>query len=358
MTENRPTQRRAFTLIELLVVIGIIALLVGILIPTVRHVQTSARATSTRSFIAALQGAIDQYQQEHHAYPGPFSNLQVENGNPDSNDKKIAPPPFTPQSLVFDPNATSAFANTPLTQDKITSSENLVLGLLGGLKVDTSSGQPKLIYDPNLVGSGPRSLNLGAAPKQSPAYIEASNLSWQSDMTGKKTGLFFDRVATANDSIIPEFVDLFPEPLPIIYLRARVGQPLIPPTAPGYGDDNNGIITYDKSDPNNRVGQYDLHDLLPYTSSGIGEGKSLPKYVGNPGNNKSPNHGLRTVTPTASTEKSNSNYVYPYDAFAYFRNPAVANAPRAKDGYILISAGPDRVYGTNDDICSFGAVLP
>jgi hypothetical protein len=30
--------------------------------------------------------------------------------------------------------------------------------------------------------------------------------------------------------------------------------------------------------------------------------------------------------------------------------------PRAKDGYILISAGPDGYYGTLDDITSFGDV--
>ena len=56
--------------------------------------------------------------------------------------------------------------------------------------------------------------------------------------------------------------------------------------------------------------------------------------------------------------KGATGYQYPYDAFAYFTNPAVANSPRSKDGYILISAGPDRIYGTNDDICSFGAVVP
>jgi hypothetical protein len=30
--------------------------------------------------------------------------------------------------------------------------------------------------------------------------------------------------------------------------------------------------------------------------------------------------------------------------------------PRAKDGYILISAGADGMYGTLDDITSFGDV--
>jgi hypothetical protein len=250
-----------------------------------------------------------------------------------------------------------------LGQGSITSSENLVLGLLGGLRVDTTTpNQPKLIYDPRDIGSGPRSLSRSGTPKQHEAFIEATNLSWQ-DVGGKKTGQFFDHAGSANDSVIPEFVDLFADPLPILYLRARVGQPLVAPTAPGYAADNNGIITYDKSDANNRAGQYDLYDLLPYTNSQIGEGKSVKRQEyfvnGAPNGTSWPSHGLRTVTIKATLDKNDkTNYAYPYDAFPYFSNPQSVNAPRAKDSYILISAGPDRVYGTNDDICSFGSVLP
>ncbi len=36
----------------------------------------------------------------------------------------------------------------------------------------------------------------------------------------------------------------------------------------------------------------------------------------------------------------------------------LTSTARSKDTYILISAGPDRVYGTADDICSFGTVAP
>ena len=57
--------------------------------------------------------------------------------------------------------------------------------------------------------------------------------------------------------------------------------------------------------------------------------------------------------------ESKSGYQYPYDAYAYFKNPAspeLEPQPRQKDGYILIGAGSDRVYGTADDITSFGAV--
>ena len=35
---------------------------------------------------------------------------------------------------------------------------------------------------------------------------------------------------------------------------------------------------------------------------------------------------------------------------AYFMNPNIAGQPRGKDGFVLISAGADRLYGTKDDI--------
>ena len=64
-------QRRAFTLVELLVVIGIIALLIGILLPTLSRVQKSARATNCLSNQRQLVTALIMYTQENKgSFPG------------------------------------------------------------------------------------------------------------------------------------------------------------------------------------------------------------------------------------------------------------------------------------------------
>ncbi len=61
-------RRRAFTLVELLVVIGIIALLVGILMPALSAARAQSRAVACLSNVRQISVAAQMYAQENKYY--------------------------------------------------------------------------------------------------------------------------------------------------------------------------------------------------------------------------------------------------------------------------------------------------
>ncbi len=338
--QQRRTQR-GFTLVELMVVVGIIAVLISVLIPVISRVRIRAYDADTRNWIQQLSAAVERYQSDYRAYPGPLADSQIAAA-------PFATAPFTAFNCT---SAATGFA-TNLVNTQITGAENLTLGLLGGLTVTGTAPNYTLTYDPSTVGLGPMSLN-PANPKRGTVYLDAMHLSWRTE-NDVKTGAFKDGTGGANDTIIPEFVDKYPgAEMPILYLRAKRG---VQPVANGTAQTNSVITT--GTAPTARVGTYDLAQVIGYTDTPIGEGKTV-KAGDYAGGTSYPNHGLRTVTPNSSTNNPPPpprTYIYPFDAFAYLESPQMPNTARNKDSYILISAGADRTYGTRDDIVSFGTV--
>jgi hypothetical protein len=169
--------------------------------------------------------------------------------------------------------------------------------------------------------------------------------------------------------------------MPILYLRARKGAHALPAATKVLGPDNNTIITYDTVNEDNRVGQYDLHQIIGYTGQTIGVGRKLSgDRKGWPAANDAVNaHGLRDPLDVNATMQSSVDTgsqlkpKFPYDAYPYLRNASLStpqetdsaftqlsndrnDVPHQKDAFILISAGSDRIYGTKDDITNFLSV--
>ena len=291
-----PHRRRphGFTLIELLVVIGIIVVLMGILIPVASHVRKSAYAASTQSQLLVIQQGIEAYQQVFGSYPGPLADTDLKGGGP------------TPLSL--------ADAGGPGIKAVITGSENLPLGLLGGLTLKAGI----VTYDPKLVGQGPLSLNPLKVQRYQ-AFTDPTSAGLDPIKAGAAWIPWSDNVINAHanvnpgqfsDSPLPEFVDRFPDALPILYIRARVGATNVVPNFPTAG----------------APAAYNPAQLYMY-----------PFAI------KNPNGLVKQPTPV--------DFTNPQD---YFGSLANINVPRQKDGYMLISAGIDRIYGTADDLTNTG----
>lgn len=106
----------AFTLIELLVVISIIALLVGILLPSIGMAIKQASDARTSARIAELSGGCNMYRTENGFYPGQQYADQL--GSNSSG--KFTGSQWLAKSLFSDPDATPTYPHpkyAPLKAD-------------------------------------------------------------------------------------------------------------------------------------------------------------------------------------------------------------------------------------------------
>lgn len=304
---------RGFTITELLVVIGIIVVLISILIPAVTGVRKTAFKAQSQARLATIANACQNYFNDFKAYPGPLRNDQVvgkkqPDGTPFINQRNGARYAFT--------------GGDGVGPKEITQSENLVLGLMGGLTIKfNKSGANGLsisafTYERDTVGRGPESLTAVAeARRNKPAYL--SNSQWLSDQVSQPAELHHGL-----GSAVPEFVDQ--QGVPILYLRANVGRPVFT----GSNFRQSGISEDDTL-------QYNVAHLTPYVENGRDFSKK-------------------------GTPFTTLDYVYDSKTDqSYLRSPTTSNSaptqndpwqPRGKDAFILIAAGIDGVYGTDDDI--------
>lgn len=309
MTSRRPCLHRGFTLVELLTVIGIIILLLAILLPVVSQVRVRANIANTQQQMSRIMSACVNYYHDFNSYPGPLPENQLQG---------------TGQTVI-------ANIKDPSGQVKpknITSSENLVLGLLYYLKPPANVGGPVTYVPDDPIGSmtvtktthDPANLNpLHPESYHFIDYLPEELSPGLSGLMGNVDGTTPPKSMTATDSAVPEFIDKIPESMPILYMRAKAGATLIVSNRPATG--------------NQPQAQYDRSQLAAYGFM------QVKKQTDDPDN------GFPTTLPNGMPPQNDTP-----EWINYMMNPNILGQAKGKDGFVLISAGPDRKYGTKDDI--------
>jgi hypothetical protein len=290
--------------------------------------------------MSRIQSGCNAYYLDFRAYPGPFSENQVypqQAGNP-------VTPAANGTSLSLNPSAGMQQWNMA---NGVTSSENLWLGLEGNLMYPgPTPGSPVFYYTPpSSAPTGPQSLNSnnpGTHAAYMPYTPNETTYDGSSDAnaglasnSNNSNILAISDMNAATDSSIPEFVDHFNPARPILYMRARVGTTGMLLNISGATYPTSGTPPYTAL-----TCQYNEQQLVPYGWVATPPAATSANYHSQMG------PGVRTDNTTDFPVTS----PYTTGDDVYFANPSLSGVPIGKDGYILISAGADGVYGTKDDI--------
>ncbi|MFM9181670.1 MAG: type II secretion system protein [Phycisphaerales bacterium] len=209
---SRRRAPRAFTLVELLVVVGIIALLVGLLLPALGKVIDRAKASQTRATMQEFAKACDAYFIEFGEYPAAIPNSALYLGVTDN------------------PSDPVVVANIP----KITQTENALLALMGGYRLET---------DPDYATYTGTELVFNTAPPFR-IKIDATRMGEGPFRNGRKYDAFFapkgrefGKAAgqmnantalpeAAGEGLVPDLIDAWGAPIAFIAQMRSIG-PLV-----------------------------------------------------------------------------------------------------------------------------------
>ncbi|MGA2070811.1 MAG: prepilin-type N-terminal cleavage/methylation domain-containing protein [Sedimentisphaerales bacterium] len=306
--------RKAFTLVELLTSVIIIALLLGLLLPSISMVRTKSKETAQKAQFATISMALEAFKQDYGDYPpsGEFEGLNTTTGLPYNGGQKLTEALLGWDLAGFHPK-------TAWRRDGL----------------DASSGIST--YDPCRADPDPtRTLRERKGPyldvAKTPVFrLGTSNAAANDGLYNSATNTNF---AAVFNSTVPNYVicDVF-----------GVKKLTIPHGTQNATATAGTPILYYKADTS-----YKTFTCLPRKWP-----TSMYKYTDNI---DLINLGILPNATKAHTLSTNVMYFcYPEYKIMDTRVPSTSNGswPNRPDTFILISAGADHEFGTNDDILNF-----
>lgn len=314
MRHTTPVQCRSrpgFTLIEVLTVVGIIALLLGILIPALGGARDQARRARVRSLIVALDNGLELFRNDFGEYP----------------DSEVRDDPITD------------FPATEGPEDCLWGGHVLARAMVGhdGRGIDTEA----------------RVLRQGFLPENQLTMAQAAKLP--------RRGMFAQGIKLVKDTD-PRFardttkagrplVDDVVYGFPILYYRAdpKAGAPFC---NSGGGDRNYG-------EPGDRPGVYALWDNFGFTGISMDTGAWGFWDIGRTGL-QIPAHPIADIGSVVPERINRPPPYYPrgktFPGAFHDENVLKTSGvvrPHNPDRFILLDAGRDGLWGTHDDIRNF-----
>ena len=310
---------KGFTLIELLVVIAIIVMLIGILVPGMQAFKRTADNLKQKSRFHAMEIGLELYQKDFRTYPESKMLLETSTSDFVCGAHHLAEALFGRDLKGFDyktdwyaPNENKAI----YSDEEMGSSEEEIKACnmrrkepyvdfkdVGVFSLGEGADDGEKLYSETETGI----LYAGTEDFPSPVI---------SDVFYKKT-IKIENIETAQQQT-------FRVGTPVLYYKADTSKKVFRAT-----EDNPATTTIDETDPKNWIYNYWDNAAMFFNLPVHNKPDKIHVYA-------DPTNGFKDFNEDITNQKV-GQYAKPYNARSF----------------LLISAGRDGIYGTNDDVTNF-----